>query len=85
MENPYLPIQTRIEKVIMETEDRNIKSFELSFVNKEDEENFTYIPGQFAELSIPGKGEAPFGIASSPSEKGILKFSINRIEKGRMN
>jgi NAD(P)H-flavin reductase len=78
MNNPYLPIQTRIEKVIMETEDRNIKSFELSFINKEDEEKFQYLPGPFAEISIPGKGEAPFGIASSPTEKGVLKFSINR-------
>jgi sulfhydrogenase subunit gamma (sulfur reductase) len=78
MNNPYLPIKTRIEKVIMETEDRNIKSFELSFVNKEDEEKFQYLPGPFAEISIPGKGEAPFGLASSPTEKGVLKFSINR-------
>jgi sulfhydrogenase subunit gamma (sulfur reductase) len=78
MNNPYLPIKTRIEKVIMETEDRNIKSFELSFVNKEDEEKFQYLPGPFAEISIPGKGEAPFGLASSPTEKGLLKFSINR-------
>jgi NAD(P)H-flavin reductase len=78
MNNPYLPIKTRIEKVIMETEDRNIKSFELSFINKEDEEKFQYLPGPFAEISIPGKGEAPFGLASSPTEKGVLKFSINR-------
>lgn len=78
MNNPYLPLQARIDKVIMETEDRNIKSFELSFLNKKDEENFQFVPGPFAELSIPGKGEAPFGIASSPTEKGMLKFSINR-------
>ncbi len=78
MKNPYFPLQARIDKVIMETEDRNIKSFELSFLNKKDEEEFKYAPGPFAELSIPGKGEAPFGIASSPTEKGMLKFSINR-------
>ncbi len=78
MKNPYLPIKAKLEKVIMETEDRNIKSFELSFINKEDEENFDYVCGQFAEISIPGKGEAPFGIASSPTEEGIVKFSVNR-------
>ncbi len=78
MNNPYLPLQARVDKVIMETEDRNIKSFELSFLNKKDEEDFQFVPGPFAELSIPGKGEAPFGIASSPTEKGMLKFSINR-------
>ncbi len=78
IKNPYLPIPAKVEKVIMETEDRNIKSFELSFINKADEEIFQYMPGPFAEISIPGKGEAPFGIASSPTEKGMLKFSINR-------
>ena len=78
MKNPYLPLKARIEKVIMETEDRNIKTFELNFRNKEEEEKFKFVPGQFAELSIPGKGEAPFGIASSPTEKGRVKFSINK-------
>ena len=37
------------------------------------------MPGQFCQLSILGKGEAPFGIASSPSEKDALKFTINRV------
>lgn len=78
MKNPYLPLKARIEKVIMETDDRNIKTFELAFINKEDREKFQFVPGQFAELSIPGKGEAPFGIASSPTEKGIVRFSINK-------
>ena len=78
MKNPYLPAAAKIEKIVTETEDRNIKSFDLRFMNKADEEGFRFIPGQFAEISISGKGEAPFGIASSPTETGFLKFSVNK-------
>lgn len=79
MKNPYLPLPMRIEKVITETEDKANKTFTLSFVNKEDEKNFKYIPGQFAELSVLGKGEAPFGMASSPTQGEHLEFTVNKI------
>jgi NAD(P)H-flavin reductase len=76
--NPYLPYPVRIDEVIVETDDRNIKSFKLVFLNGEDEEHFQYSPGQFAELSLAGKGEIPIGIASSPTEKGHLLFTVNK-------
>ena len=76
MENPYLPYPVRIEKITTETEDRNLKTFKFVFLNPEDEEKFAYIPGQFAELSVPGKGEIPIGIASSPVEKGFVMFTV---------
>ena len=78
MENPYLPYPVRIDEIIVETEDRNLKTFKFVFLNPEDEERFAYRAGQFAELSIPGKGEIPIGIASSPVEKGFVKFTVNK-------
>ena len=78
MENPYLPYPVRIDQIITETEDRNIKTFKLVFLNPEDEKKFAYHPGQFAELSVAGKGEVPIGIASSPTEKGFLLFTVNK-------
>ncbi len=78
MENPYLPYPVRIEKITIETEDRNIKSFRVVFLNPEDEERFLYRPGQFAELSVAGTGECPIGIASSPTESGYLLFTVNK-------
>jgi sulfhydrogenase subunit gamma (sulfur reductase) len=77
--NPYLPVPMKIEEIAVETDDRTIKTFSLSFVNKDDEAAFEYIPGQFAELSVLGKGEAPFGMASSPTQPGRLEFSVSRI------
>jgi len=78
LENPYLPYPVRIDKITTETEDRNLKTFRFVFLNAEDEKKFTYIPGQFAELSVPGKGEIPIGIASSPTEKGFVTFTVNK-------
>jgi sulfhydrogenase subunit gamma (sulfur reductase) len=79
MHNPYLPYPVRIDQIVTETEDEKLKTFKLVFLNPEDEKKFNYLPGQFAELSIPGKGEIPIGIASSPTEKGFLSFTVNEV------
>ena len=79
MENPYLPYPVKIDEIITETEDKNLKTFKFVFLNPEDEKKFAYTPGQFAELSIAGKGEIPIGIASSPTEKGFVKFTVNKV------
>lgn len=79
MENPYLSYLVRIDRIITETEDGNLKTFRLVFLDPEEGEKFAYIPGQFAQLSIAGKGEIPIGIASSPTEKGFIAFTVNRV------
>ncbi len=78
MQNPYLPVPVQVIKVTTEVDTGEIKTFRLAFVNKEDEERFDYLPGQFAELSIYGKGESPIGIASSPTQKGYIEFTVQR-------
>ena len=78
MENPYLPFPVRIDDILTETEDKNLKTFKLVFLNPADEEKFAYKSGQFAELSLTGRGEIPIGIASSPTEKGFLMFTVNK-------
>jgi NAD(P)H-flavin reductase len=78
MQNPYIPIPVDVDKVITEVTTKDIKTFRLTFVNKEDEERFSYLPGQFAELSIFGKGESPIGIASSPTQPGYLEFTVQK-------
>jgi sulfhydrogenase subunit gamma (sulfur reductase) len=78
VENPYLPFPVRIDDILTETEDKNLKTFKLAFLNPADEEKFAYKSGQFAELSLTGRGEIPIGIASSPTEKGFLMFTVNK-------
>jgi len=79
VQNPYLPYPVRIDEIITETEDKNLKTFKFVFLNPEDEKKFDYKAGQFAELSIAGKGEIPIGIASSPTEKGFVMFTVNKV------
>ena len=78
MKNPYLPIPMVVQKAAVETSDRMLRTLELGFLKEEDARTFRFVPGQFCELSILGKGEAPFGIASSPTENGSLRFTINK-------
>lgn len=78
VENPYVPMPVEVIKIITEVDTKDIKTFRLAFLNKEDEERFRYIPGQFAELSVYGKGESPIGIASSPTQKGYIEFTVQK-------
>ena len=78
MKNPYLPMPVTIADVAIENDARDIKTFTLTFDREEDLAAFDYLPGQFAELSLFGRGESPIGIASSPTEKGHLLFSVKR-------
>jgi sulfhydrogenase subunit gamma (sulfur reductase) len=76
--NPYIPMPVDLVKIVTEVTSKDIKTFRFSFVNKEDEENFKYLPGQFGELSIFGKGESPIGIASSPTQEGYIEFTVQK-------
>lgn len=69
MKNPYASIECTIEKITEETP--NIKTFTLV-----PKEKFSFATGQFAEVSIPGLGEAPFTPSSSPYKKDKIDFSI---------
>lgn len=75
--NPYLPRTVRVAEVIPET--ANIKTLRLIFDDAKEMENFTFEPGQVAQLSVFGAGEATFVINSPPSQKSFLQFSVMRV------
>ncbi len=75
----YIPKLTRIENIISENNANDIKTLDLVFQDESEFKDFEYIPGQFAELSLLGMGECPIGIASSPTEKDSVKFTIKRM------
>lgn len=77
--NPYKPYPVKVDQIIVETEDKNLRTFKFVFLDPADEEKFNYLPGQFAELSVAGVGEIPIGIASSPTEKGHVLFTVNKV------
>ena len=82
MKNPYRPILTEIEKITIENEARDLKTFRLRFCQAEEADNFRYECGQFAELTVFGVGECPIGIASSPTDRGYLEFTVKRYPDG---
>jgi NAD(P)H-flavin reductase len=49
--------------------------FEIKLDNKE----LGHLPGQFAEISLPGIGEAPISISSSPTKKGSFEMVIRKV------
>ena len=44
-----------------------------------DDEPLEYQPGQFVEVSIPGFGEAPISISSSPTKKDGFELVVRKI------
>jgi NAD(P)H-flavin reductase len=76
-----MPYPVRIDDIVVETEDGNLKTFKLVFENEAHAKAWNHVPGQFAMLSLAGQGEMPIGIASSPTEEGHLLFTVNRAGK----
>lgn len=76
--NPYIPYPMVIEDIRIENDAGDLRTFTLTFEREEDRAAFSYLPGQFAEVSVFGKGESPFCIASSPTEEGCLLFTVKR-------
>ncbi|HOL21230.1 MAG TPA: FAD/NAD(P)-binding protein [bacterium] len=69
MENIYNPIRCEVREVI--TESPTIKTVVLT-----PEKEFSFLAGQFASLTVPGVGEAPFTPSSSPYDKEKLEFTV---------
>jgi len=73
MKNPYIPISGKVKKAWFESTDRSLRTLDIVL----DDGKMDFIPGQFCEISIMGRGESPFGIASAPSED-FLRFTVNK-------
>jgi len=77
--NPYVPHLAVITRVTRETEANDVKTFRVELCDASARDGFRYMPGQFAEVSVFGAGEAPISIASSPTQQGYLEFSVKKM------
>lgn len=75
--NPLVPQSATITKIIDETGD--VRTFQAVFDDPANMENFNHRPGQVAQLSVFGTGEATISITSSPTRKGLLEFSVKKV------
>ena len=53
------------------------KLFLFRFVEPEIAEKWTFKPGQFVQLSLPGLGEVPISICSSPTRRAFFELCIS--------
>ncbi len=72
--NPYRPEPAVIKDIIQET--TNIRTFRIVLNDEEKMRNFSFKPGQVAQLSVFGVGESTFVINSPPTRKDYLQFSV---------
>jgi NAD(P)H-flavin reductase len=68
-----------IESITQETSD--VKTFRLKQQQDNSQRDITFQPGQFGVFSIFGQGEAPFGLANSPTRGEYIECSIKRVGK----
>ncbi len=54
------------------------KLFQIRIIDPVERERFTFLPGQFVMVEVPGYGECPVSISSSPSNKGYFELCIRR-------
>lgn len=75
--NPYQPNMARIVRIDKMVEDNYL--FTLRFLEADLANSFRHRPGQFIMLSVPGVGEAPISISSSPTRPGVLELCVRRV------
>ena len=57
------------------------KLYQVQIIDPQERRNFNFKPGQFVMLELPGIGEAPFSISSSPIRQGDLELCIRKVGK----
>jgi sulfhydrogenase subunit gamma (sulfur reductase) len=70
----YLPLPATVSKVQPMTKYESFFSCQL-----DSGEELGHMPGQFVEVSIPGIGEAPISVSSSPTRKGSFEMVIRKV------
>ncbi len=75
--NSYEPYPVRIVEVTVESDAHDTRLFKVAFLEDEHRSAWKHQPGQFAQLSVLGHGEAPISITSSPTQD-YIEFCIKR-------
>lgn len=54
------------------------KLFHIRIIDPKERDTFTFLPGQFVMLEVPGYGEVPISISASPSNHGYIELCIRK-------
>ncbi|MCA9055488.1 MAG: FAD/NAD(P)-binding protein [Planctomycetaceae bacterium] len=72
--DPWLSQSVRIERLVTETP--GVVTYDLVFENPETLAAYTYRPGQFNMLYLPGIGEAAISISGDPGEPSRIPHTV---------
>jgi sulfhydrogenase subunit gamma (sulfur reductase) len=75
--NPYQPELAHIVRIHRMVPDNHL--FTIRFANEKTVTSFRHRPGQFVMVSVPGAGEAPISISSSPTRPEVLELCVRRV------
>jgi len=76
-DNPYQPHMARIVRIYKMVEGNYL--FTVRFRDDRLAREFRHQPGQFVMLSVPGAGEMPISISSSPTRPEVLELCVRRV------
>jgi sulfhydrogenase subunit gamma (sulfur reductase) len=54
------------------------KLFHIRIIDPIERDTFTFLPGQFVMLEVPGYGEVPISISASPTNHGYIELCIRK-------
>jgi NAD(P)H-flavin reductase len=73
-ENPFQPIGAEIKRI--KTESSDVATFTITFSDPQVQADYRFRPGQYNMVSLPGIGEAPISISSSPNNREEFDHTI---------
>ena len=58
---------------------RSEKLFHIRIIDRADRDRFTFLPGQFVMVDVPGYGEIPISICGSTYQRGMVELCIRKV------
>lgn len=75
--HPWVPLSTRITEIRQELVDT--RTYQLSFDDEQVAANYSFRPGQFNMLYLPGFGESAISISSDSEESQSLSHTVRSV------
>ncbi|MEO2082992.1 MAG: FAD/NAD(P)-binding protein, partial [Desulfurobacteriaceae bacterium] len=75
--DPFMPQRAVITDIEELAPDH--KKFSFAFCDESVNDSWNHIPGQFVMLTVPGAGEIPISICSSPTRKGTVELTVRKV------
>lgn len=72
--NPFIPHSALITEIKIESS--SVATYTMAFVDAKLQSQYRFAPGQYNMVSLPGVGEAPISISSSPDRHDAFDHTV---------